>query len=106
VAAVGSDSRPQSDPSQKVHSYSLVGAGDLSWIKRQRRSEERHSCDERCVQVERSQSAYKDVAEKKGNIYILFATAGIVETASIILTVSVVGQKGMPIYSTYVALAG
>jgi hypothetical protein len=58
------------------------------------------------LQVERSQSAYKDVAEKKGNIYILFATAGIVETASIILTVSVVGQKGMPIYSTYVALAG
>jgi NAD(P)-dependent dehydrogenase (short-subunit alcohol dehydrogenase family) len=82
---------------------------------------------------------YKEVAEKKGKIDILFANAGIVETeetpavtpehfdrtfninargvyftvqkalpllndgASIILTGSVVGQKGMPIYGTYAA---
>ena len=82
---------------------------------------------------------YKEVAQKKGKIDILFANAGIVETvdtsaatpehfdktfninargvyftvqkalpllndgASIILTGSVVGQKGMPIYSTYAA---
>ena len=82
---------------------------------------------------------YKEVVEKTGNIDILFANAGIVETvetpavtpehfdrtfninargvyftvqkalpllndgASIILTGSVVGQKGMPIYSTYAA---
>jgi NAD(P)-dependent dehydrogenase (short-subunit alcohol dehydrogenase family) len=82
---------------------------------------------------------YKEVVEKTGNIDILFANAGIVETVetpavtpdhfdrtfninargvyftvqkalpplndggSIILTGSVVGQKGMPIYSTYAA---
>jgi NAD(P)-dependent dehydrogenase (short-subunit alcohol dehydrogenase family) len=82
---------------------------------------------------------YKEVAEKKGKIDILFANAGIVETvetpaatpehfdrtfntnargvyftvqkalpllndgASIILTGSVAGQKGLPIYSTYAA---
>ena len=82
---------------------------------------------------------YKEVAEQKGKIDILFANAGVVETvatpsvtrehfdrtfntnargvyftvqkalpllndgASIIVTGSVVGQKGMPIYSTYAA---
>jgi NAD(P)-dependent dehydrogenase (short-subunit alcohol dehydrogenase family) len=82
---------------------------------------------------------YKEVAQKKGKIDIIFANAGIVEAvetsaatpehfdktfdinargvyftiqkalpllndgASIILTGSVVGQKGMPIYSTYAA---